>query len=206
MTPPADSRAGIRRRIRRRRRSLSERERQSAALEFARTAAATTLFRNSRHIAFYFPNDGELDPTPLLHRALDMNKRCYLPVLDRLTSDRLWFSPYDGGDHLVLNRFGIPEPGGGIRRRVRARRLDLVLAPLVAFDMEGNRLGMGGGYYDRTLSFLKHRRRWRRPRLYGIAYEFQKVERLESAPWDVPLAGVITERRLYQIHGAGIPR
>jgi 5-formyltetrahydrofolate cyclo-ligase len=68
-----------------------------------------------------------------------------------------------------------------------------VLAPLVAFDRSGNRLGMGGGYYDRSFAYLRHRVHWRRPRLIGYAYGFQEVQALERAHWDVPLSGVVTE-------------
>jgi 5-formyltetrahydrofolate cyclo-ligase len=76
-------------------------------------------------------------------------------------------------------------------------RLDLLLVPLVGFDADCNRLGMGGGFYDRTLAYLTRRTHWRRPRLVGIAHECQRVERLETGPWDVPLDAVATERRLY---------
>lgn len=193
------TRSEIRRRIRARRRALSEHERRVAARDLARAAVSTRIFRSASRVAFYLPHDGELDPTLLMHRAWDMDKACYLPVLDTLTSDRLWFSPYEEDGPLVENRYGIPEPPGGMRRRVRARRLDLVLAPLVAFDPYGNRLGMGGGYYDRSLSFLRYHRRWHRPRFYGVAYEFQKIQRLDSAAWDVPLDGVFTEQGLYRM-------
>ncbi|MGD8594123.1 MAG: 5-formyltetrahydrofolate cyclo-ligase, partial [Gammaproteobacteria bacterium] len=75
------------------------------------------------------------------------------------------------------------------------RRLNLVLTPLVAFDARGNRLGMGGGYYDRTFAYLRHQHRWRRPRLAGIAYDFQQVDRLERSSWDVPLSTIATPRK-----------
>jgi len=161
----------------------------------ARIAAASRVFRTSRRIAFYLANDGEMDPLPLLLRACSMRKHCYLPILDPLAANRLWFVPYRAGDALKPNRFGIPEPVHAPRMRVRAHTLDLILAPLVAFDRRGNRLGMGGGYYDRSLEFLRRRRHWRRPRLYGLAYEFQRVARLRSAAWDIGLDGCFSEAR-----------
>jgi len=121
-----------------------------------------------------------------------LGKQCFLPVLDTLRPRRLWFAPYRIGDPLVANRYGIPEPACPSRYRVAAWCLDLVLTPLVAFDEMGNRLGMGGGYYDRTLSFLARRQVWKRPRLVGIAYEFQCLESLPRRPWDIPLNSVIT--------------
>jgi 5-formyltetrahydrofolate cyclo-ligase len=80
---------------------------------------------------------------------------------------------------------------------VRAQELDLILMPLVGFDDRGNRLGMGGGFYDRSLEFLRHRQHWRKPHLLGIAYDFQRVNGLTADPWDVPLQGVITDQAVY---------
>jgi 5-formyltetrahydrofolate cyclo-ligase len=165
-----------------------------------RIAANSRIFRNSRRIGLYLPNDGEMDPLSLLRRAWSMHKLCYLPVLDTLGSNRLWFIPYRDGDALKPNRFGIPEPVRPTRTRVHASALDLILAPLVAFDRHGQRLGMGGGYYDRSLGFLRRRRHWRRPRLYGLAYEFQKLSRLQVAAWDIGLDGCFTDERLHVFH------
>ena len=78
-----------------------------------------------------------------------------------------------------------------------ARQLDVVIAPLVAFDESLNRLGMGGGYYDRTFAFRKRARVLRRPVLIGVAYSFQRVDRLQPENWDVPLDVVITEKESY---------
>jgi 5-formyltetrahydrofolate cyclo-ligase len=160
--------------------------------------ARAAVFRNSRHIAFYFPNDGEIDLTPLIDLAWIMRKSCFMPVLDSLRWNRLWFAPYRDGDPLVANRYGIPEPAVATRRWVRARDLDLILMPLVAFDQHCNRIGMGGGYYDRTLSYLRHRRHWRRPRIVGVAYQFQKVSEIVPAAWDVTLDGIVTDERIYR--------
>jgi 5-formyltetrahydrofolate cyclo-ligase len=75
--------------------------------------------------------------------------------------------------------------------------LDLVLVPLVGFDARGNRLGMGGGFYDRHFAFLRNRQAWRRPLLIGIAFDVQRVPRLSGASHDVPLWGIVTERGTY---------
>ena len=124
-----------------------------------------------------------------------MGKACYLPVITPGKS--LWFAPYEDGDPLAPNRFGIPEPARAGIKLVSARVLDLILTPLVAFDDQGHRLGMGSGFYDRTLSFLRHRRVWRKPRLLGVAHELQHLSALQAAPWDVPLDGVATDESLY---------
>jgi 5-formyltetrahydrofolate cyclo-ligase len=159
------------------------------------------LFLYSKRIAFYVASDGELDPAQLLDAALNMAKQCYLPALKpdfhRPGCNALLFSQIGEGSHIVLNKFGIPEPD--IRRQswITCQSLDLILVPLVAFDPEGNRLGMGKGYYDRSLNFISSKNCWHRPRLLGLAHECQRSETLVINPWDVPLDGVITDKMLY---------
>lgn len=182
-------RSEIRSHLRQQRRALSCAARVCCAKQVARRLAASPLFRAARRIAIYLPNDGELEITPLLQRIWACGKTCYLPVL---RGKRLGFALYLRGDVLSLNRFGIPEPAVPARKLVGALALDLILVPLVAFDAQGNRLGMGAGFYDRTLAARARRTHWRRPRLIGIAYDFQKVAQLVPAPWDVPLDGVVT--------------
>jgi len=84
-------------------------------------------------------------------------------------------------------------------RQFKPHALDLILLPLVAFDKSGHRLGMGGGYYDRTLAFLAHRRLWRKPHLLGTAYQFQQLETLPTQPWDIPLDGIATEQGVLRV-------
>lgn len=190
-------RNALRRRIRCQRRALSPRERSLRSLRLAEHLLRLPAFRRSRHLAVYLPNDGEVDLHPLIERAWAMGKRCYLPVLSPLFHNRLWFAPYTADTPLTLNRFRIPEPDLNWRSMRPAMALDLVLAPLVAFDAEGNRLGMGGGFYDRTFAYLMRRRLWHKPRLVGIAYGFQQVEgQLPSASWDVPLDDIVTDTGL----------
>lgn len=192
MSKRKDARQGLRTQ----RRALSLAERNHLAAELADKLVTHPLFVNSQHIAAYLPVDGEVDPLPLMLRAWEMGKIVYLPVLVPFNHNRLWFARYEPGDALVRNRFGIPEPARIHRERSAAIGLDLVLAPLVGFDKKGNRLGMGGGFYDRSFEFLNRRRQWCKPRLIGLAYEFQKLKNLPQEPWDVPLHAVVTERKL----------
>ncbi len=186
-------RSKLRRLMRRQRRALSAQQRRCASRKLERQLGRHPLFLNSRHIAFYLPNDGEMDLGPLIKRARAMGKHCYLPVLSPLYHNRLWFAPYHSDGKLQRNRFGIPEPALNWSHMRPAWSLDLILMPLVAFDSDGNRLGMGGGYYDRTLAYLTRRRHWRKPHLIGTAYSFQQVDALPHAAWDVPLQGISTE-------------
>jgi 5-formyltetrahydrofolate cyclo-ligase len=196
------SAAQLRKTLRARRRALTEQEQLEAADALASRLSALPAFRRSRRVAFYFPSDGEIDPTPIIDRGWSARKRCYLPVLLHLNGNRLRFAPVTPHMELVPNRYGIPEPPHRRRAPLQPLAMDLILVPLVAFDPYGNRLGMGGGYYDRTLAFLRHHRLWRRPRLLGVAHDFQRVQRLAADPWDIPLDGIVTDAAYYPVrHG-----
>ncbi|MFA5529724.1 MAG: 5-formyltetrahydrofolate cyclo-ligase [Thiohalomonadaceae bacterium] len=188
-----ESRQQIRRAMRTRRRALDLHERRAMDAALAARLACHPWFLRSRHIALYLPNDGEVDLNPLFRRAMALGKRCYLPVLSPAFHNRLWFAPYTPATPLALNTFRIPEPVVGWHDMRPVWTIDLVLTPLVAFDAHGNRLGMGGGFYDRTLAYLARRAVWRKPRLLGVAYRFQEHERLPHQPWDIPLDGVVTD-------------
>lgn len=207
MTPPDTNtltlnRAALRREMRQRRRSLSLSEQKRAARDLKSRVLALPEFLRAKRIALYLPNDGEIDPSMLIEQARAMGKTCYLPVLQPLAENRLWFVRYDHSTPMTHNRFGIPEPrlkgfADKKRNRCRPEDLDLVLFPLVAFDDAGGRMGMGGGFYDRTFAFTRHRR-FAKPALMGLAHECQKVDNLPIADWDIPLQGVISDRRLYR--------
>ncbi|WP_207061594.1 5-formyltetrahydrofolate cyclo-ligase [Motiliproteus sp. SC1-56] len=191
------NRQQLRQQIRAQRRSLTRLEQQQAAQRLLRLLGRHPLFLSRRRIAFYLPNDGEISPEPLLQAALRAGKHCYLPVLHPVRHNRLWFVRYRPNSRMIRNRFGIPEPHGTLNPRVPAWSLDLVLLPLVAFDEKGGRLGMGGGFYDRSFAFKRRQPHRRSPLLLGLAHECQKVASLQLASWDIPLAGVASDKRLY---------
>lgn len=192
-----NSRNDIRNQMRQQRSELTHAQRMHASHSLTEHLAASSIFKNSQRIAFYLPNNGEMDLSSLISLAWAYNKQCYLPVLGLRNSRKMWFTPYLPGSHLIANRFGIAEPEHHNSARLfKAQSLDLILMPLVAFDQQGHRLGMGGGFYDRTLQFLLHRQNWMKPRLIGTAYAFQEASQLENASWDVPLHGIATENGL----------
>lgn len=196
MCSPSD-REALRREMRARRRALSIDERNLAAERFAHVAKRHLLLRPRERIAVYVPYGGEADPRALVAFARALRCRIYLPLIADYRRSAMRFVPYDPGDRLVLNRFGIPEPVQRARESVAVSSLDIVIAPLVAVDPSGSRLGSGAGFYDRCLRHLARSRRWRRPRLIGLAYEFQRVATLVRAPWDVPVDAVLTDKDLY---------
>jgi 5-formyltetrahydrofolate cyclo-ligase len=105
----------------------------------------------------------------------------------------LWFVRWDKTTRFRLNRFRIPEPYPDYRRSRPARWLDLVVMPLVAFDAQGTRMGMGGGFYDRTFACKRTHAQPQRPLLCGFAYDFQKVAYLQRQRWDIPLNQVVSD-------------
>jgi len=198
MTEPAPpSRPQLRRLLRKARRALSASEQRQAARGLYRQLAQHPLFRRARHISLYLPTDGEIDPRLLLREAQRRGKHTYLPVLSAWPRTRMVFQRIRPGEKLAPNRFRILEPRVNLAAQRKVWALDLVLLPLVGFDTEGGRLGMGGGFYDRSLAYLARRQSWRKPTLLGLAHECQKVGKLNQASWDVPLQGTVTDRAWY---------
>ncbi|WP_295798968.1 5-formyltetrahydrofolate cyclo-ligase [uncultured Microbulbifer sp.] len=191
------SKPQLRRRMRAARRALTIHQQRTASRRLCTRLALSAEVQNARHIGIYWPMDGEVDLRPLLQRFAD--KRFYLPVLPRNPRQQLSFHRWRGEALRYRNRYGIPEPlVGQPHNEPRAPHfLDLVLLPLVAFDPRGGRLGMGAGLYDRTFAF-KHRLPGSGPKLIGVAHQLQCVDFLPVDSWDIPLAVVATDRRLYR--------
>ncbi|MCG8436337.1 MAG: 5-formyltetrahydrofolate cyclo-ligase [Gammaproteobacteria bacterium] len=186
----------LRREIRNRRRALSVEFRLQAACGVRDTLVKSKYFKTSRNIACYIAFDGELDLAPFMQTARAAGKRIFLPRLTGLHARPLSFCLYEPHVPLSPNRYGIPEPPAGTPA-IKTRFIDLIVAPLVAFDRAGNRLGMGGGYYDRALGFMRFQSCWNKPQIVGVAYEFQCVKTLPAQRWDIPLHAVVTETASY---------
>jgi len=199
----SNSRSSLRKQLRNRRRALSHAQQQLAAQTLVKRLRSHPLFLRSQHVACYMAADGEMSLQRLMQTAQAMGKTCYLPVLHPLKKNTLWFCQYREGDALTSNRFGLAEPAF-ISKRITPNRLDLVLMPLVGFDRRGNRLGMGGGFYDRTFSFKQDEtRHTRMPVLMGIAHSCQKVESLDCESWDIPLDYIATEKEIFEFKTEG---
>ena len=195
--PPSQqiNRHTIRQQMRNFRRALSPRQQHQAGLNLKKNLAKQPLFIRSKRIAFYLANDGEINPSALLNLALSLGKKCYLPVLAPGANKTIWFIRYNPSTPMKLNRYGIVEPRINLNQRLKAPQLDLVLMPLVAFDKEGGRLGMGGGYYDRCFAF-KQRSQQHNPYLLGLAHNGQQSSNLPLESWDIPLACIATDEKL----------
>ena len=195
--PDRPSRTELRKILRHKRRALTPQQQRQAAQKLARQLLSHPLLYRARHIALYLPNDGEIDPHYYMAQARRRGIRFYLPVLHPLRHGHLVFSPYDFDTALSPNRFGIPEPDfrAGLERPPWA--LDAVLMPLVGFDRHGGRLGMGGGFYDRTFEFVR-RTPALAPKLIGLAHDLQRMNLLPVQPWDIPLHAIVTDQGRYR--------
>jgi 5-formyltetrahydrofolate cyclo-ligase len=111
----------------------------------------------------------------------------------------LRFSPWRPGDALVTNRYGIPEPDVAASPALDAQAMSLVVLPLVGFDANGQRLGMGGGWYDRSFAFRNEHPA--PPWLVGAAFATQQVDAIAAEAWDVALDAICTERETLLVNG-----
>jgi 5-formyltetrahydrofolate cyclo-ligase len=193
-TPSTESKSELRKRLRQLRRALKPRDRRAAAQAIARHGQALLAF--GKRCGLYLPAKEEIDVLPLLNRGLGKGARCYLPVVPPARQRKLWFVALQAEGRWTPNRYGISEQSHRSYKRVRAAHLDILFLPLLGFDAAGNRIGMGGGYYDATLAYLRGRDLWRKPLLVGVAFECQRLAALPVDPWDVPLDAMLTERGL----------
>ncbi len=188
---PEAGQAGLRRRLRTARRAVGAAERRAAAVAVDAALARMGLPRPRSRIAAYRAFDGELDPAIVVRRALALGCEVHAPMITSMRRRHMRFVPWPGNPR---------SQSSGISA---ARCFDLVLVPLVGFDDDGNRLGMGAGFYDRHFAFLRHRQAWHRPLLLGLAFEVQRLERLPAKPRDVSLWGIVTE---CAVHGCAAAR
>ena len=184
----------LRKELRAKRRALSMEEQQNAARSVAQVIGSKLSIPKTRRVAVYLAQDGEIDLQPFIQHCWQLRIEVYLPILHRF-KPTLWFARYQADSELINNRFGIPEPLTG--DPIKTWQLDAVLLPLVGFDEQGSRLGMGGGFYDRTFAGSVH---WlKRPKLFGVAHECQKVAAIPLEAWDIPLQGIFTNNGHYAV-------
>ena len=189
-------RSQIRNQMRSARRDLSgEQQRADAAKLFARLIKHNKV-QDAQHIGISLASDGEIDTLEFIKWCWANNKQVYLPVVHPFSKGHLLFLEYAEDTEMELNRYGIYEPKLEQPHTCAMKKLDIVFTPLVAFDRAGNRIGMGGGYYDRMLApWFKEKTG---PYPIGLAHDCQQVEALPVEEWDVPLPEIITPSQHYQ--------
>ena len=186
-------RAQLRRELRERRRALPAPQRIAAADALANRLLSLPFAPANGYVAGYWAMDGEI----ALHSwqlRLPTGLRYCLPVLHQ--GNTLRFAPWRPGDALVTNRFGIPEPDVQADSALDPQAMSMVVMPLVGFDGAGQRLGMGGGWYDRSFGFRNTS--MPPPWLVGVGFDAQRVENLAPQAWDVLPDAICTETMTLQ--------
>lgn len=194
---PLDTKS-LRKHLRNHRNNLTEAEQTAHAIQafnHVKSLIETNPeFCSPQKIAIFLSQDGELDTQATINYLLQKNKhKIFLPVLETRDDWHMAFVQYSQNSTMAANQFGIKEPSAPLNQHLSGEEMDWVFMPLVGFDHQGNRLGMGGGYYDRTFEF-KLRQPDSKTKLIGWAHECQRVEALPTEPWDVPLDGILTEK------------
>ena len=170
------------------RRKLAASERKKASRMICKRVIESREFSSSKFLGIYLPMHDEVDTREIIQRAWRANKRVFVPILRGST--QMLFCEIEPQTELEQNRLGIWEPSRG--RLIEPEKLDLVVAPTVAFDTDNHRIGMGAGFFDRCFAFLRLRKHWLRPKLLGVAFRCQKVEKIKPNAWDIRLYRIIT--------------
>jgi len=189
-----NERSQLRKTIRQRRNALSDTKQVETGLALTQSLSSHKKIQQASRIAIYLSNDGELSTDSFIAWCWQNNKEVYLPVVHPFSSGNLLFLRYQAETQLISNRYGILEPKLDVTKVIPLAELDIICTPLVAFDTSGARLGMGGGFYDRSLAH------WQQTKLYplGLAHDCQLVESVPMESWDVPLPEIITPSKKYR--------
>jgi len=173
------------------RRKMSIEQRENASELICKRVVATREYFASSLVGCYLPMQDEVNTHPIIESAWRANKRIFVPVLRN--EREMFFCEVRPETELKQNYYGVWEPTRGFL--IAPQKLDIVITPTVAFDRDRHRIGMGGGYYDRCFSFLRHRKHWFRPKLIGIAFQCQEVEKISPNPWDIRLYRLISDKK-----------
>lgn len=146
-------------------------------------------YQRAKRIALYSAVNGEIDLNALFIATSVQGKTCYFPIMN--ADHTLAFLPVTPATVFKKNKVGIAEPDVALALAITPDNLDIIFLPLVAFDEHGTRLGMGGGYYDKTLAHHNA------GLLIGVGYAFQLQPSIQANPWDVPMDAIITEHTTY---------
>ena len=188
-----DSRIALRTATRIKRQALSKSEQQQASELLLQRLSTHEKVQTAQTVALYLASDGELDPMPFIKWCWQQQKHVYLPVLHPFCSGYLLFLLFENNSMMRKNQYGIFEPRLEVSKVCPLNQLDVVFTPLVAFDSSGARLGMGSGFYDRTLA------NWQQHQVYpiGLAHDCQQVDKIPTQHWDIPLPEIITPAKTF---------
>ncbi len=203
------NRKTLRIQIRQKRGLLTDKFQKKASQHLVKQLDSHPTLLNAKNVAIYLANDSELDPVNLIKWCWQHNIKTYLPVIHPFTKGQLLFLHYYESSQLQLNRYDILEPVLNVSDVIPTHQLDIIFTPLVAFTKTGERLGMGGGYYDRTLAAWFEKIKGDRynppkktvltkPYPIGLAHDCQLVNKIPTEQWDIPLPEIVTPTKHYQ--------
>lgn len=195
MNTKQEIRQQLRSSIRKQRSTLSPAFQKAAANKLITQLSTHSKIKYANHIAIYLTNDGELSTAPFINWCWENNKRTYLPVIHPFSKGNLLFIEYDKNTPMKRNQYGILEPKLNVNYIRAPNQINVIFTPLVAFDLQGSRLGMGGGFYDRTLQhwYPKYQvNKTALPYPIGLAHECQQVPNIPTESWDIPIPEIIT--------------
>ncbi|WP_394174240.1 5-formyltetrahydrofolate cyclo-ligase [Thalassotalea litorea] len=180
--------SGLRKALRERRRRLSKAQQFHASEQLCANLQHLCRSQHIRTLAGYLAADGEISLAPFFQWCWQNHIKTYVPVLHPFSQGHLLFLNYQASTQLQINRYSLEEPVLDVNKVLPTANIELLLAPLVGFDGNGNRLGMGGGYYDRTLSSFPELQQ----KTIGVAHRCQQVDKLTPQPWDIPLRHIVS--------------
>ncbi len=181
----------LRQQLRSLRQSLPITDRAQRSIAITRNLASYLPYQRAIRVASYMATEEEVATETAMEMTVAAGKKVYLPIINTASwrAPPLLFENYVPGETpLRTNRYGIPEPIHRVGTALRVRKMDLVLVPLVGFNDRCDRIGMGSGYYDRSLADSG----FRNTRYVGLAFTCQKAE-FEPAAHDIPMHAIITE-------------
>lgn len=195
--PDQQLRNNLRRELLARRAAISDQQQAAAGEAVVSQLAKLEKLLHANKVGAYFSVRSELSTAPLLQSLAEQQKQIALPVLHPVCPGHLLFLQATADTNYVNNQFGIPEPELATQAIVPLAELDILFVPLLGFDAKGNRMGMGGGFYDRTLSGWQA---GRYPQLLpiGLAHSQQQVDELPTESWDVPLPMIVTPDKIWE--------
>lgn len=197
----ASNRADIRQLIRHKRQHLDQNTQNQQANLLAEKLKAHVKIADAKSVAIYLSNDGELNTQHFINNCWQRNVKTYLPVIHPFSKGHLLFLHYHQHTLMKENKYGIAEPKLNVLDVLPVTKIDIIFTPLVAFDSSGARLGMGGGYYDRTLaSWFAQKDVSQKPYPIGLAHDFQQVAKVPTEPWDIPIPEIITPNKNFKFY------
>lgn len=189
-TKQQSRKALIRKDLKQKRQQLTPAQLHQADVLFALKLKTHPAFLRAKRVAFYIEHQGEVPMQSAVQLAWAMGKQVALPLVHPLHQNKMVFKYCTQNTPLKTNQWQLLEPQLK-EPSAYIGSLDCVIMPLVGFDQTNNRLGQGGGFYDRAFSRQKQQQYGRLPTLIGAAYDFQELADIETQAWDVSLDGLI---------------